>query len=98
MNTQRKCEHCSGIFAAKEKNSERPRLNVVEGDLFHTIRNAGKIENFLSFCQSLFWSDQNFSEEQKMDFQTLIAEHFSNKVHGRDTFIELAERAILAKR
>jgi hypothetical protein len=86
-----------GLIAIKE--DEKPlKLKVIYGELYNTIRSAERIENYLDFCHSLFWSHQDFTPEQVMEYKALIAEHFRGTDNADETFLELVERAILAKR
>lgn len=75
-----------------------PTLKVVKGDLFNTIKRITRTQDLLNFSQSILWPERNFSENKKLQLQSLIAEHFRDSKDIDQTFRELVERTVMAKR
>jgi hypothetical protein len=94
---QRKNNSIKQPLAQSANNFKIPVLKVVKGDLFRTIKRVQRTQQFWIFCHSLFWSTQNFSEEQQNDYKQLIAPHFKGSSDIDETFKELVERACIAK-
>ena len=73
-------------------------LQIIYGDKYISPLKRKRINAFWDFCYATFWSNQNFSEAEKEKFRELIADHFAGADDPNQKFIELVERAILAKR
>src|SRR5947207_163949 len=68
------------------------------GAEFKAIKKANRVEAYWKFSRAMFWHTQNFHEGETNKFKTLIHEFFHNSRDIDGTFIELVERACLAKR
>jgi hypothetical protein len=75
-----------------------PFIPVGEGKLFDAIKLEKRTEQFFIFCHSMLWSTRDFSENQQNVYKRLIAEHFLSGVDADETFKNLIEKVILAKR
>lgn len=82
----------------KENKQKSSHLKVIKGGLHPSSKKQKLINNYWTFCHSLFWSTEIFSEQQEAEFKKLIAEHFSDSKDAAKTFHQLVERAILVKR
>ena len=82
----------------KQETSNLSQLRVIKGDLFNTVRRVTRTQDLLNFSQSLFWPEKDFSEKKQMELKLLIAEHFRESKDIDQTFRELVERTVLAKR
>lgn len=71
-------------------------LRIIYGEKYMSPVKMKRINDFWDFCHAQFWPCQNFTEMEKAKFKELIAEHFDGDADEK--FIELVQRAILAKR
>lgn len=78
-----------------EQQIEENFLRIIYGDKYLSPLKKQRINDFWDFCHATFWPCQNFTEAEKAEFKTLIAEHFDGDSNRK--FLELVERAILAK-
>lgn len=70
---------------------------VIFGGLHPSSEKEQRIQDFWIFCHALLWPSESFTDEQEKKFRSLIREHFNDHVDYSLQFLELAERAILAK-
>ncbi len=75
-----------------------PVYHVKEGFLFDGIQQVSKTESFLVFCHSMLWSTRDFTEEEKNKLLRLVSQHFECCQDINDTFKDLVEKVVLAKR
>jgi hypothetical protein len=73
-------------------------LQIIYGGKYISPLKRKRINAFWDFCYATFWSNQNFAEAEKEKFKELIADHFAGVDDPNQKFIELVERAVLAKR
>lgn len=92
---KRKCLFQSKITGLPEK---LPFMKVKSGAIFDAIKKEKRCEDFWIFCHSMFWHTQDFHESEKNGFKQLIGEYFESSSDIDSKFIELVERACLAKR
>lgn len=91
----------SGFGSHSEDPEEKPKLSFIhveEGKLFDAIKQVKRTEDFFVFCHSMLWSTKDFSEEQQNTYKRLIAEHFKTSSDVDETFKDLVEKVVLAKR
>ncbi len=72
-------------------------MKIIYGDKYLSPVKRKRINDFWDFCHAQFWPCQNFTEQEKQKFKELITDHFTGD-DANKKFIELIERAILAKR
>lgn len=72
-------------------------LQIIYGEKYLSPLKRKRINDFWDFCHAQFWPCQNFTETEKEKFKDLIADHFICD-DPNQRFVELIERAILAKR
>jgi len=97
VQRKRKAEKINNI-PAKEETPSLAQLSIIKGDLFNTVKRVKRTHDLLNFSQSIFWMDKDFSENEQLKLRLLIAEHFRNSKDIDQTFRELIERTVLAKR
>lgn len=89
-------------FGSNEENSntkkEIPFIHVEEGKLFDSIKQVKRTEEFFVFCHSMLWSTRDFSEDEQNTCKRLIADHFLKSTNVDETFKDLVEKVVLAKR
>ena len=81
-----------------DPNESIPFTKVDNGRLFDAIKRVKRTEQFFVFCHSMLWSTRDFSEEQQNIYKRLIADHFKDSINVDETFKDLVEKVVLAKR
>jgi hypothetical protein len=71
---------------------------VEQGVLFKTLKKVKLVEQLWIFAHSILWGAQNFSEEEQDRFKKYLSEYFPDGANVEETFRELVERFVLAKR
>jgi hypothetical protein len=66
--------------------------------LLNSIMLEKRCQDLLTFSNAVLWPDETFSEEKKMSLLPLITEHFRDSNNINQTFRELVERTVMAKR
>src|SRR4051812_33097976 len=89
-----------GIFSSRQDQNQvkLPFKKIESGDLFNAIKKVKRTEDYWVFCHAMFWHTQDFHEAEQNKFKQQIADYFKDSKDIDATFIELIERACLAKR
>jgi len=85
-------------FKKINPNEQLPFVHVEEGKLFNAIKQVKRTEEFFVFCHSMLWSTRDFKENEQNNCKRLIAEHFKGSSNLDETFKDLVEKVVLAKR
>lgn len=95
-----KTSHIKLLNRLKKINPKEqlPFIHIEEGKLFNAIKQVKMTENFFVFCHSMLWSTRDFKEAEQNNLKRLIAEHFKDSSNLDDTFKDLVEKVVLAKR
>ena len=86
------------INSIKKELKKIPITQVESGSVFNALERVKRTEFFWTFCHSMLWSTQDFSEDQQNKFKRLIADHFMKGENVDATFKDLVEKVVLAKR
>jgi hypothetical protein len=83
----------------KETNQELIyEFRIIKGGLYSPTKREKRINDFWTFCHSTFWSNEIFTELQEDEFRELISAYFEKGKDSDETFSQLVQRAVLAKR
>jgi hypothetical protein len=74
------------------------QFQIIRGGLYSPTKREKRINDFWTFCHSTFWSKEIFTESQEDEFRKLIAVYFVKGKDSNETFCQLVQRAVLAKR
>jgi hypothetical protein len=74
-----------------------PENKIQHGDLFNNLKKVQRANDYWIFCHSFFWNTQNYTEDQQNQFRNSIIKYFEGSNDIDNSFIELVQRACLAK-
>lgn len=79
---------------------EEPSIlfRLIKGGQYHSDKKEKRIQDFWAFCHATFWPNEDFSVDEETTFLKLISQHFHGTALIDRRFMELIERAAMAKR
>lgn len=97
FRTQSDSNEKSNNFSQRE-SPRLSNLKVIKGDLFDTVKRVKRTQDLLTFSNAVLWPEKTFGELDQLTLHPLIAEHFRGSRDIDETFCELVERTVMAKR
>lgn len=91
------------MTTAKQKETEKftsipVHLLLIKGGQYYATKKQQRVSDFWNFCHATLWPTENFTAAQVAVYKSLIADHFAKSTDYDKTFLELVQRAVLAKR